>query len=854
MILEREQQLADLAQLLGDLDSSGGRVVLVRGEAGVGKTALITALIAQQMDRAHILLGSCDDLLIPQPLGPLWDVARTEASVAGPLKESDRRGAQEAVLELLSRGLRPTVLVLDDTQWADEATLDAIRFLGRRIEGTNGLLILTYRDGEVDTDHALRRVIGELPPENVIRMSLDPLSAEAVASMIVDKALDLDEVLALTGGNPLFVQEVVASGLEAVPLSVQDSVLARASKLSPEARLIVDLVSVTPGESERFLVDDILEPTPDQLTECERQGLLRVGPEMLSFHHELARRAVESALKEADRRQINKRVLSELGDGADPSRLVHHARQAEDIESIVEFAPRAAMAAMAIESYREALAHFRTLEPYLDRVPEADRADLVDNWARTEFYLDNPESIDILAHAIQLHRSSGDDQALARALTFGVRLNEVNGRPVEAQAFSAEAIAILESHPPSPDLAFAVGQSAWLAMMRNDFSRATELADRAISIAEVVGDELTTIHSLNTQGTSKNLLGDPHGFSLLEESRRRAEVGGYHFEEVRALINMTGVALDSFEIERGADLAQKARDAAVRYEIQVLESYATADLAQALEWGGDWAAAEDAATEALESHPHSEVIAGWVLGRLQARQGRPEARATLIRAWSLAEASTEIQNLCPAAAAQAEYLWLTGEDDPDLITRLLEVLEEGSRHRMPWFAGSLALWLWKLGRLEDIPSGIAAPFMLTIEGEPMDAAEVWKAKGAPYEQALALMHGNQKARVSALRSFEQLGATVPASRIRRDLLREGVKVPRGQSKSTQEHAAGLTARQAEVLELLAEGLTNTEIADRLFISYRTVENHVSAILMKLDSPTRDAAADVARDQGLLSTA
>jgi DNA-binding CsgD family transcriptional regulator len=531
---------------------------------------------------------------------------------------------------------------------------------------------------------------------------------------------------------------------------------------------------------------------------------------------------------------------------------VHHAREADDVDSIIEFAPQAARAAMAIESHREALDHFRTLEPYLDRIAEADRAAIVDDWARNEFYRDNVESLDIMARAIELHRSIGADHALARALTFSARLDEVNGRPESADASAVEAVAILESYPASADLAFAVSQRAWLAFMRGNSAGALELADQAIATAEEVGDELTIIYSLNTKGGVTYQRGDPAGLTMLEEARKRAEHGGYSFEETRALINMTAVAAERREVERAADLAQRARDTAARYEIRTLEAYAQAQYAEVLQLKGDWATAEDMASEVLGSHSHTEVMASWVLGTLQARRGRPEARVTLDRSWSLAEANEEIQNLGPAAAANAEYMWLAGEDRPDRIARFRKVLDQGIQLGLPWPSGSLAFWLWKLGRLDTIPIGIAEPHRLVMGGEPAAAADIWEAMGLPYERAAALMHGDEAAQIQSLRIFEELGATATANRVRRTLLDIGVAVPRGRSRSTRDHAAGLTARQAEVLNLLAEGLSNTEMADRLFVSPRTIENHVGAILMKLDVPTRDVAVEAAHDRGILA--
>ena len=853
MILERETELAELDRLLDDLDTSGGRTVLVRGEAGIGKSALITQFIADTSDRVHVLLGACDDLLTPQPLGPIWDVARHDSSVALPLSRGDRRAVMEVLLDLLSRKLRPTILVLEDMQWADEATLDAVTFLGRRIARTNGLLILTYRDDPIDTDHPLRQVVGELQPSSVVRMHLNQLSMEAISTMVQDTDLDLEEVVSLTGGNPLFVTEVVAAGVEAVPLSVRDSVLARASKIAPEARRILELVSVSPGDLERSLVDEILDPTQEQLAECTRQGLLRIEGDTVSFRHELQRRAIESSLGTADRRHLNKQVLTALGDPADPSRLAHHARETGDAESIIEYAPRAARAAMAIESHREAMAHFRMLEPYIVQMTVPVQAAILEDWAREEFYLDDPLSLDLLDRAIALRRSLGDDRALARTLTLAASVNKEHLRTERALACVVEAVEILDSYPPSADLASSLSAHAFIHWLNSeDIAASLRIVDRAMSIAETTGNDLAIVHALNTKGNIIHSHGDAGGMSLLEESRRRAESGEYRYEEVRALLNMAGMAGDVRDVERAVDFAQRARGTAERYEMRMLEAAAQSLYAEFLQWKGDWAAVEDAATEALGSNPATETLAWRVLGTLQARRGRSGARTALDRMWSLAEVSEQLTVLDPAASVLAEYIWLSGDAEPTWLPRLQEILDEGRRIGVPWPSGALAFWMWKLGLLETVPEGTADFYGWIIEGDYRAAADFWSERGIPYEQGLALMHGDETAKIEAIRIFEKLGATATAGRVRRELLDTGVRVPRGTSRSTRKHRAGLTARQAEVLDLLSEDFTNTEIADELFVSPRTVENHVAAILMKLDVPTRDAAVDAARDRGMLA--
>jgi DNA-binding CsgD family transcriptional regulator len=277
--------------------------------------------------------------------------------------------------------------------------------------------------------------------------------------------------------------------------------------------------------------------------------------------------------------------------------------------------------------------------------------------------------------------------------------------------------------------------------------------------------------------------------------------------------------------------------------------------AEVLVWKGEWVAAEDLAAEVLESHPRrslqSELIAGRVLGRLQARQGRPQAQDTLDRTWTLAEVNVEMQHLLPTAAALAESMWLTGEADPDRMARFREVLDEGVRLEFPWAGGDLAFWLWKLGELTEVPDGIAEPYRLVMEGKPTEAATLWDTMGMPYERALALMHGDENARLEALEVFETLGATAVAAKLRKALRDERVTAPRGKGQKTRDHAAGLTARQAEVLGLLDEGLSNLEIADQLFVSPRTVEHHVSAVMSKLNASTREHAVTTAVEQGLL---
>ena len=269
-------------------------------------------------------------------------------------------------------------------------------------------------------------------------------------------------------------------------------------------------------------------------------------------------------------------------------------------------------------------------------------------------------------------------------------------------------------------------------------------------------------------------------------------------------------------------------------------------------WKGDWVGAENAATEALGSSVHVEALATRVLGTIQARRGRNEAHTAIFRMWSLVQPGEGPDVVDTAAAAVAEYLWLSAEHNPELLARLEEILAAGVAIGEPWPSGALAFWMWKLGVLEKVPDGTADSYAWILKGEYEKSARYWREKGIPYEEGLALMHGSETEQIEAIRIFEDLGATAIANKVRRALMDQGARVPRGKSFATRDHAAGLTARQAEVLALLAQGFTNTKIADELFVSHRTVENHVSAVLMKLDVATREAAVEAARTRGIVT--
>src|SRR6185436_14857308 len=203
-LLERADELATLTRLLAET-SAGGRVAVLSGEAGAGKSSLAAAFTEAAGPRAQVLWGACDPLLTPRALGPLHDIART---LGGRLRERMAEGRRAEVFDLLLEALdRPPrvarpVVVLEDLHWADEATLDMITFLGRRLALCRALLLITYREEEIAPDHRLRAVLAGLPSALTRRVSLPPLSAAAVAELTRRAGRAAPPVFAVTGGNP----------------------------------------------------------------------------------------------------------------------------------------------------------------------------------------------------------------------------------------------------------------------------------------------------------------------------------------------------------------------------------------------------------------------------------------------------------------------------------------------------------------------------------------------------------------------------------------------------------------------------------------------------------------------------
>jgi DNA-binding CsgD family transcriptional regulator len=271
---------------------------------------------------------------------------------------------------------------------------------------------------------------------------------------------------------------------------------------------------------------------------------------------------------------------------------------------------------------------------------------------------------------------------------------------------------------------------------------------------------------------------------------------------------------------------------------------------------GRWDEAEAAARSLLALPNTANTIQMRMLtlvGRVRARRGAPDAWPPLDEALRRIAAG-ELQELVPLHAARAEAAWLDGDVERTRAEAEagLPLAHEPSSMPSPWTWAELAFWRWRAGGSAGLPADIPEPYRLHAAGRYRDAAASWRSIGGVYEAALALADSGAEVDVrEALGTFQGLGAAPMARRTTERLRAMGVRhIPRGPRPATRGNPGGLTERELEVLALLEEGLRNAEIADRLVVSQKTVDHHVSAILAKLGVASRIEAASVARDLGL----
>jgi ATP/maltotriose-dependent transcriptional regulator MalT len=856
-LLERQPQLDELGRHLREAGAGAGKIAFVSGEAGAGKSALVEQFARQAAPAASVLWGHCDALQTSRVLGPINEVMAGVSLLGGSPSETRRPREQlfASLLEQFSPPNPPNMVVLEDLHWADEATLDFVRFLGRRIQRTRCLLVATYRDDALVPTHLLRGVLGELTGQHTVRIRVPALSFSAVEQLARGTRRNARQVYEVTGGNPFFVRELLAAPTETVPETVRDAVLARLLHCSAAARGAAELVSLVPGKTEQWLACAILGDCGAAADEAVTGGLLRYHDEALAFRHELGRLAVESTIPRARAQTLHQAILRCLIEhDADLSQLVHHAARAQDVKALLEYAPRAAQQAARSSAHRAAVAHLVTALRHADLLSPAERARLYETHA-SECNVTNevPDALSSASHALGLWRELGDATAQGRVLLLLGRLYWKSGQNALAHRHVDEAIALLETLPAGRDLAMAYSARSQLAMLGKDLAETREFGQRALDLAARFADYGVQSHALNNIGTALICAGEEGGLEKLEQSLAVALEHDLEGHAGRAYANLVSI------------LARMHSELAERYVIEGVAYCEVHDVEESLDYirvcaaffelnRGHWDKAARTAADVLERHltnVPTRLVALIVLALVRARRGDPGVGPLLDEALRLALPTRELQRIGPVTAARAEVAWYRG----DLKAVAEEVaigLKAAAGYQDPWIHGELAYWAARGNPAVDVAEKLAQPYALMIEGDWKGAAEAWRQRGAPYQRALALAGGPEAALRESLEILEQLGAG-PLTAIVRQRLRDlGVRgIPRGPRPSTRENPVGLTTREVEVLRLLVHGHTNTELARRLHLSAKTVDHHVSSIYEKLEVHSRTEAVAAAFGLGIV---
>jgi ATP/maltotriose-dependent transcriptional regulator MalT len=860
-LLEREAQRVLLDDALTHVHRyRQGKIVLLHGEAGIGKTTFVSDFTGRHHSLHPVFWGGCDSLFTPRPLGPLYDIALSGMPGLLDLLNSgaDWFAISSAVLRNLLEIPDSSIVVFEDIHWADEATLDLLKYLGRRIRQTHSLFILTYRD-ELGGEHLLHSILGDFLSQHTLHIAMKPLSESAVELLARLAGYPAEGIYEVTKGNPFFVTEVLRNKGERIPLTVREAVLARVVHLPPIARDILELASIVPGSIETRLMERIIPPDPAALDACIQRGFLISTADSLSFRHELARQAIEASLSFGRTQELHHLILEALLDvpQADISlaRLVHHASGAADAEKVIEFAPRAAQQASRHGAHHEAAEHYQNALRYASILSPQDRAKLLDCLA-FEYYLTGQiaESIQLRLQAITFWRQIGRLDRVGEDFRWLSRLYWFQGKKDSADQYAEQAIATLETLPPGKELAMAYSNRSQLHMLAEENEDALVWGQKALDLAEGIQEDEIFVHALTNIGTAQRNLGDKSGREKLEMALAIARRQEMHDHIARYYANLASQSVQSREYQ----LAKRLLDEGLTYTIdRDMDSYSTylrGWLARWLFEQGQWGEALKEALEVIRLKPGAAVVALpglTVLGHLKTRQGDPESMRWLDQARDLAMPTGEFQRIGPVATARAEAAWWNGDlslvlEEASLVYRLVQPI--GDHYQL----GALVYWIWRAGG--EIPEDIEIPlpYRYILAGDWRKAAGEWERLGCRFEHALALMEGDVPAQQSALAIFEGLGAKPAARMAREKLLRSGVKgITRGPRPATKANPAGLTTRQMDVLVALGQGLSNAEIAHQLSVSPKTVEHHVSTILAKLGVDSRLEAVAAARQKGFL---
>lgn len=862
-LIERDGFLKILQTYFKNIAFGEGHCVFVSGEAGIGKTSLVKAFCKEHKDDCNIYQGACDALVTPRPLAPLYDIIWQVNGNLWPGNQTLEKRSElfASLFRELANQNQKTIIVFEDIHWADEATLDFIKFFARRITQLPCLFILTFRDDESTVHSSVRNVLGQLPPDSFTRLHLIPLSREAVTNMAIARGYNGEDVFAISGGNPFYVNEILASYSPGVPENIKNAILDVYDQQEEGTKHAWQIFSVIPEGLEINRFAKLKSSWDEAMDHCFALKIIIVKNDRIIFKHELYRRTIETSLSPFKRIELNKVILnlflSSFEAEGEIERILQYAKNANEDKLVIKYAPIAARRAACVGAHIEASKLFLTAIECSDPNDENQLAEFYEAYAY-ECYLTNKikEAIIYTGKLLKILKEKENIEKTGNCLRFLSRLWWLDGNRKNAENFAEQAIDLLKNQPSSSAQAMAFSNMSQLKMLFDQPRECITWGERAIEIAREAHDEGALSHALNNVGSVQmNLpLLKEQGMKLLQESLAIALKNSFHEHAARAYSNLgsNGVKLKDYV------LAKKILDEGIQYcEERELDSWKLNMLsfkAQMCLETGEWSMAYDIADTLLktEDKPRGFKIGALiVLGTIKMRRGDEDAINLLLQAKAKSFETMELQRIIPSLIALLEYEWLTGKifietKELDSVKNMIEKsIDIASR-------SEYAFWLWKARKYNIALVDFYEPYKLLNSGKIERAADFWAKALCPYQRAVFLFEGNEENKKTALSIFQQLGANAISEKIKMEMRAIGIKkIPRGLRESTKNNPAQLTNRELDVLQLLQKGNQNKEIAGLLFISPKTTDHHISSILFKLDVNSRAKAVTEAVRLGIL---
>jgi DNA-binding CsgD family transcriptional regulator len=952
VLVGRADELAELVAAMAQARESVPRLVLVGGEAGVGKSRLVAELIARAAtDGDRVLVGQCvgfEEATIP--LLPVIDALRglddgaqdllgaAAAPVAATLAGEPAAGVHPLVLDRLADAAATDaiLLVVEDLHWADRSTLELLAFLARRLRDERMLVVATYRSDEVDRRERLRRFLAELATAaRLQRMALDRLTRaqtrEQLTGILGEAPPEplLDTVFARSEGNPFFAEELVAAaqeGGEGLPATLRDMLLGRIHALDPRAQEVVRIAAAGGRDVHHELLAAAAGlPEPElsaALRGAVREHVLVAVGDGFAFRHALLSEAAYGELLPGERTRLHAAFAAALearpdlagGNAATvAAEIAHHWLRAGDEPRALAAAVRAGAEAERVGALAEAAEHDARALALWDRVPDPERLAGIDRAAllaraadATAWTGDAAEAIELVDAAIALADPTAEPVRVALLWRRRARYLWQLGRGREGVRDLERAIALIPAHPPSTERARILGWLGTMLMLAGQPARSRTHAEDALAIARQVGARAEEADALICLGMDLDALGERA--AGLEHLRRgwsiATDVGDADVLS-HAAVGLSDSLRRDGQLEQSIEIALEGAEVARRAGLEMSERICKFIAAEAALELGRWDLVDRISREMLarEFSGVTLAFAHHIAGALACARGDLAGAAAHLAAQRDAAGPTPTEY--HAIDAEAELaLW---EGRPEAA---LDAAEEGlrleaedtlGRALMAAVGARAAADLAEIARArrdaaaereareratafrdraDERAADAAHPALAATiaaeharakgDGDPAlwdAAARAWEARPAPFQTAYArwrqaeaaLSRRDRPQAAKALAAAHATAADLGAQALRSELealaRRARIELTVEAAPPTGEPAPGdelgLTARELEILQHLALGETNRQIADALFISIRTAGVHVSHILSKLDAANRAEAAAIAHRLGLV---